>query len=286
MMTILDVGMGVPREGVGGRESVAVLDERVSIPRQGTGREVADEALDETDVGLELREEVLLLDEVQPGDVLPEVRELVAQVVARRAPLGEARAQGGEGLGDRDEREVGEGGGELAELGARGHEHVDGPLAGGPAAGVGRGVDGPFGTGGLALDGVPGDEPVAFEAVDRLVELGALTHVDHAVLAALPDELLHAVRVHRLLDGECEHREGEAGPLGHGVEATSVSDTKTRPAPPDPSGTAGRAAGPPAAGPGMVTSQSMPKRSVHIPNSSPHICFSSAIVTVPLSLSC
>ena len=33
----------------------------------------------------------------------------------------------------------------------------------------------------------------------------------------------------------------------------------------------------------MLTIQAMPNRSVHMPNSSPHICFSSGIVTVPPS---
>ena len=33
----------------------------------------------------------------------------------------------------------------------------------------------------------------------------------------------------------------------------------------------------------MLTSHSIPKRSVHIPNSSPHICFSSGTDTVPPS---
>jgi hypothetical protein len=33
----------------------------------------------------------------------------------------------------------------------------------------------------------------------------------------------------------------------------------------------------------MFTIQGMPNRSTHIPNSSPHICFSSGIVTVPPS---
>ena len=33
----------------------------------------------------------------------------------------------------------------------------------------------------------------------------------------------------------------------------------------------------------MLTIQSMPNRSTHMPNSSPHICFSSGIVTVPPS---
>ena len=32
----------------------------------------------------------------------------------------------------------------------------------------------------------------------------------------------------------------------------------------------------------MFTIQGMPNRSMHIPNSSPHICFSSGIITVPL----
>lgn len=32
----------------------------------------------------------------------------------------------------------------------------------------------------------------------------------------------------------------------------------------------------------MLTSQVMPKRSVHMPNTSPHICFSSGTETVPL----
>ena len=94
-------------------------------------------------------------------------------------------------------------------------------------AGVGGRVDGALGARRLPLGG-PGDEQVvAHEAVDRLVELRALADVDDLVLAALPQELLHPVRVHGLLGGEGEDGEGEAGALSHGSEDTSVIDTKT-----------------------------------------------------------
>lgn len=40
-----------------------------------------------------------------------------------------------------------------------------------------------------------------------------------------------------------------------------------------------------ACGAAMLTSQPMPNRSVHMPKTSPHICFSSGIDTVPPSIS-
>src|ERR687884_1029958 len=53
------------------------------------------------------------------------------------------------------------------------------------------------------------DQPLALQAVDRLVNAGPLPDVDDLVLAALLDELLHAIRVHGRLVQEPEHGQGQ-----------------------------------------------------------------------------
>ena len=48
----------------------------------------------------------------------------------------------------------------------------------------------------LGLTYFPNRTAVAQQAVDGLVDAGPLPDVDHLLLAALPDQLLHPVRVH------------------------------------------------------------------------------------------
>src|SRR5215217_4190933 len=83
------------------------------------------------------------------------------------------------------------------------------PLPKRPAALVGQLVDGPLRP--LLLSHrLPGcDQTETPQTVDRLVDARPLAHVDDLVLAALLDELLHPVGVHRRLVQETQHRQAQ-----------------------------------------------------------------------------
>ena len=139
----------------------------------------------------------------------------------RRPRLGHLRRQPpcaqlelGPGLLGRQPEEDRQGGQELGVVAVGGVKHLAQPVAGDLAAGVGDGV---YDAVGIALDlNRVGhlDEPVAFEALERLVEAGPGADVDHAVLAGGLELLLHPVDVHRPFHEVPEDHEAEGRAAG------------------------------------------------------------------------
>src|SRR5579884_2918650 len=137
-----------------------------------------------------------------------EVAHQRAELLGGPLEVAAALLQEGGGLGRREATEEAEAGGEARVLLHWLGDKLAQPIIETAATGVGEGVDRARGSAPGALGRLGGDEVVAHQRLDHGVE-GAVVELDAAVHVAVAHHLGHLVGVHRPLEQEREHGEGE-----------------------------------------------------------------------------